>query len=309
MRSGTSPRAGRKTQSPAAANSPATISTSDCWPVGPKAPGLAFRERPSRSPPERRRSRHRETVFSPVSLARTASGSGSTTTRRPVSSFRPRNTSTSSTARTARPVAESVGEEVVVLGEVPGRRPHRVVLDVVDLGREIELPALRPSGDGGLGLVVEVDPGRGKDPAVVGAARPGPVLVDRAGALDQHRAVPVLVVAEEDVAPWQPGRREQQGGGDVSEGVGLVGPDVDELRGSAAGRAPVARHVRVAPAGKGALHPGQPGGEVARRQRRARSRVSRPSVLHPGPGYDRQHSDEGGLAPMGDLRPEWRSGS
>jgi hypothetical protein len=39
----------------------------------------------------------------------------------------------------------------------------------------------------------------------------------------------VLVVAEEDVAAGRSRRREQQLGGNASQRLGLVGPDVDEL--------------------------------------------------------------------------------
>src|SRR5207248_651679 len=82
---------------------------------------------------------------------------------------------------------------------------------------------------------VDVEAGGGEDPAVVGAARPRPVLVDGALALDEHRAVPLLVVAEQDVAAGPARSGEEQLRRDVGQGVGLAGFDVDELRRRAAG--------------------------------------------------------------------------
>ena len=53
-------------------------------------------------------------------------------------------------------------------------------------------------------------PAAAKTAAVIRAARAGPVLVDRTLVVDQHRAVPALVVAEEHVAGRHPGRGKQE---------------------------------------------------------------------------------------------------
>ena len=108
-----------------------------------------------------------------------------------------------------------------------------------------------------------LDPGGRQHPAVVGATGRRSVLVDRAALVDEHRAVAALVVAEEDVAAWQARRREQQLGGDVRQRVGLVGPDVDELRRRAARGAAAARHVRAALPRQRRLHHAQPRREGA----------------------------------------------
>ena len=104
---------------------------------------------------------------------------------------------------------DTFGEEVRVLSHERRGRTHGVVLGPVDLGREAELPAPCSPSDRELILVVDVDPRGGEDPAVVGATGPGAMLVDRAFVVDQHRAVTVLVVAEDDVAAGPSRCREQ----------------------------------------------------------------------------------------------------
>ena len=107
-------------------------------------------------------------------------------------------------------------------------------------------------GDRILVVIVRVEAGRREDPAVVGAAGPRAVLVDRAPLVDQHRAVAVLVVADQHVARGSRGAGNSSARRDVRERVGLVGPDVDELRRRAAGGAAVAGHVRAVLAAEGA---------------------------------------------------------
>ena len=91
----------------------------------------------------------------------------------------------------------SGGGLVVPLPERHGRRPHRIVAVMVGRRRVGEPPAPSAPGDG---LLVGVDAGSREHPAVIGTARARPVLVDGAPAVDQHRAVASLVVAEHDVA-------------------------------------------------------------------------------------------------------------
>src|SRR5438105_10709413 len=106
--------------------------------------------------------------------------------------------------------------------EGPGGGADGGVAAPVVVGGETELPAPGLVGDRLLVRVLGVDleADGGEDPAVVGAAGAGTVLVDRTAAVDQHRAVPPLVVAEEDMAPGPPGGREEELGGDVGQRVG-----------------------------------------------------------------------------------------
>src|SRR5205807_7730292 len=153
-------------------------------------------------------------------------------------------------------------------GQGAGSGPDGGVAAPVVVGREAEPPPPGLAGDRRLAVVlgVDVEPGGGEDPAVVGGARLRAVLVDRAAAVDEHRAVPPLVVAEEDVAAGPAGSGEHQLGGDVGQGVGLAGPDVDELRRGAAGGAPAAGHGGGRLVAQGRFHAAQPGREVTGRE-------------------------------------------
>jgi len=75
--------------------------------------------------------------------------------------------------------------------------------------------------------------------------------------------VAALVIAHEHVALRHPRGREQQGRWDVGQGVGLVRPDVHELRRRAAGRAVTAGDDRVVLAVNRGLRLGKPRGEPA----------------------------------------------
>src|SRR5581483_5406488 len=90
--------------------------------------------------------------------------------------------------------------------------PHRRLAAAVIAGGETESPPAGLAGDGRLPVVfgVDVEAGGGVDPAVVRAAGPRAVLVDRAAPVDEHRTVPALVVAEQDFALRPARRREQQ---------------------------------------------------------------------------------------------------
>ena len=83
--------------------------------------------------------------------------------------------------------------------------------------------------DIGLALVVNIQTSCGEHPAVVGAAGEGPVLVNGAGIIDEHRAVPVLVVSHQHVTFRQSWCRKGQLARDVGQRVGFVRSDVDEL--------------------------------------------------------------------------------
>ena len=84
---------------------------------------------------------------------------------------------------------------------------HGRLLAAIAIGRHREAPAPDPLGDRRLAVLSGVDAGGREHPAVVGAARARPVLVDRAAALDQHRAVPAGVEPEHHVAARQPRAR------------------------------------------------------------------------------------------------------
>ncbi len=129
--------------------------------------------------------------------------------------------------RTLRGVGGS-GQFLRPTGEVGGRGPDGGLSVAIRFGLEAEAPAAGPLIDERC-VIADPDSRSGKDPAVVGAARPRAVLVDRAPVVDQHRAMPPLVVAEQDMSGRLPGCRKQQLSRDVGEDVGLIGSDVDEL--------------------------------------------------------------------------------
>ncbi len=146
------------------------------------------------------------------------------------------------------------------------RRAHGVVQRAIGNRRVAEPPAPHARRDRSLAGTGRFDAGRGEDTAVVTATRTGAVLVDRARAVDEHRAMAALVVAEHDVPARQERRGEQEFGRDVRERVGLFRPDVHELRRGAARRTAVARNARVVLAADRALHLVQPRREVTGRQ-------------------------------------------
>ena len=82
---------------------------------------------------------------------------------------------------------------------------------------------------------------------------PRPMLVDRAPIVDEHRAMTALVVSEHELVGLLR-RGKSSSRRDVGEGVGLVGPDVHELRRPATRGAAVARHVGVVLAAQRRLH-------------------------------------------------------
>jgi hypothetical protein len=94
-------------------------------------------------------------------------------------------------------------QQVATLTQEGTRRSNCLVPNLIPLGGKGESPTPNLSGDEGLGgiVVVRLESSGGEDPAVVGAAGPGPVLVDRTAVVDQHGAAPSLVVAEQHVAP------------------------------------------------------------------------------------------------------------
>ena len=224
-----------------------------------------IRDRP---PPNPEPTRTRRTTADSGATPGPDAGRRSRPRRRPTDGSAPRNVSCSSTASTARCVAVTGaapgGSSIGVTVEEVGRGPDRVVAYDVVLGRLVEHPAPRLRGDTRLARVGVHDVGGGEHPAVVGTTGPRPVGVDAAAAVDEHRAAAVLVVAHQPVALRQPGRREQQRRRDVREGVGLVGPDVDELRRLAARGARPARHVGLAVARDRATDLAEPHREAPR---------------------------------------------
>ena len=99
--------------------------------------------------------------------------------------------------------------------------------------------------------------------AVIGPTRLRSVLVDRTHAVDQHRAMTVLVVTHHDVATSHKRRGKQQRSRNVTQRFGLIRSDVDELRGRAAGRAFTARNFGIRCASEGGRKVLQPYGEVS----------------------------------------------
>jgi hypothetical protein len=66
------------------------------------------------------------------------------------------------------------------------------------MGRKAEIPAPGLANDEDF-VGIGVDTRCRKDAAIVGAARPRTMFVDRATAVDEHGAMPSLVVTEQDV--------------------------------------------------------------------------------------------------------------
>ena len=128
-----------------------------------------------------------------------------------------------------------------------------------------EPPAPRLLCDQNFGVVFvggEVESSRGEHATVVCSTGPWTMLIDRTPVVDQHRAMPVLVVAEQNVAWGQTRSGEQKCGGYVRQRVRLVGRDMNELRGSATCGAGPTGHVRRSFAAQRPLHFGEPGREI-----------------------------------------------
>ena len=135
------------------------------------------------------------------------------------------------------------GQQVRVVAHETRRGNDGSALRAIHRVGELESPLPRAFGDGGLFGVVELDTTRGEDSTVVRAARTRPVVVDRARAVDEHRAVTSLVVSEHHVTGGPARCREPQIGRDTGEGRDLVGGDVHELRRRAArGTGPTGHH-------------------------------------------------------------------
>src|SRR3954471_20903340 len=133
----------------------------------------------------------------------------------------------------------------------------------------IEPPAADARRDlGGIGYDVR----RREHAAVIGAAGARPVLVDGAPAVFEHRTVAAVVVPHHAL----PGREARCGkehvARDDGERLPLISADVDELRGSAAGRALAAWDIGVTLAAEGSPGVGEPVAEAARRERLSLSR-------------------------------------
>ena len=146
------------------------------------------------------------------------------------------------------------------------RRTHSVVLDPGVRALEAELPSPRLPRDRPLVGIVEFDPRRWEDTTIVGTTRSGAMCIDRAGVVDQHRTMPILVVADQDVPARQPRCREQHRGRNVRQRIGLVGPNMNELRGRATCGAAATRHIRGTLSTNCLLYLGHPCREVAGRE-------------------------------------------
>ena len=170
---------------------------------------------------------------------------------------------------------------VRVLAQVGSHAAQRLLLAAIAIGRHREAPALHPLGDRDLAVVVGIDTGR--------PGTPGSRRCDRSAAgarrssTRRRRASGSGRARRSRGATWPAGSRGagNSSGGDVGQRVGLVGPDVDELRRRAARRAAVARHVGIPLAAQRRFHLGQPRREAAGAQRR-RSPGPR-SWRRPGP--------------------------
>lgn len=123
--------------------------------------------------------------------------------------------------------------------------PNRSQATLIGNCLEPEPPPAGTVGDRRLVGILERDTRGREDAAVIRAARSRAMRVDRAAAVDEHRATTAIVEAEHLVTRQSRGRREQ-GVRDVRKDIGLVRPDVDELRRGAAAAAVPAGDVRVA---------------------------------------------------------------
>jgi hypothetical protein len=180
---------------------------------------------------------------------------------------------------------------------------------------EREPPLCSPGRDERL---VAQHPGSGEDAAVVRTACPRTMVVDRARAVDQHRAVAILVITQDDVTGGSSRCREPQFQRNVVERVDLVRLDVDELRGCAARCAAVARHIHRRRVVSRRPHLLQPRREIdvrhpispARKVRSAR-RDLEPSRPPSGTSLRRHHrpSTRPRRSPGPDPVPLWRAPS
>ncbi len=123
------------------------------------------------------------------------------------------------------------------------RRANGFQFGPVDVVRKLELPSSDLVVDRRFRRIIKLQAAGGEYPTVVGATGPRPVYIDRASPVDQHWAVPVLVVPHQYVANWEPRRREEHIPWDHAKCVYLVGGDVNELRGGTARRATAAGNV------------------------------------------------------------------
>ena len=138
-----------------------------------------------------------------------------------------------------------------------------------------EAPAPRLSCDHRLVCAVNVDPGCRKDAAVVCATRVRAVLIDRAPIVDEHRAVPLLVVAETTCPRGSRGAGNSSSGGmwaSVSLSCGPMWMNCDDVQhavqlphGTSDGRSP--RSAACMPATHEEKSPAGRSGRRARRRR------------------------------------------
>lgn len=104
----------------------------------------------------------------------------------------------------------------------------RLVLDPVGLAGITELPTFGLASDQDF-VDIAGEPGSGKDTAIVRAACPGAMRINRTLIVDKQRAVSCLVIAKKHLASRQTRRRKQQLRGNVRERLGLLGLDMNEL--------------------------------------------------------------------------------
>jgi hypothetical protein len=82
------------------------------------------------------------------------------------------------------------------------------MLVAVALGGETELPALYALSNQRLVIVTGCHPGCGEYATVVGATRERAMFIDRTFVIDQHGAVTILIVTQQDITLGQTGCRE-----------------------------------------------------------------------------------------------------
>jgi len=136
-----------------------------------------------------------------------------------------------------------------------------------------EMPAADARVDESLLVTARLDARGGEDSAIVAATGRRALLVDRAGAVDEHGAPTVRIETHDDGTFGPSGCGEEERRRNPSQCLPLVGPDVNEVCGAATRGAVAAWHVDAAPFALRVQRGIEPGGEGARVHRPFRVEV------------------------------------
>lgn len=116
-----------------------------------------------------------------------------------------------------------------LFAQKPGSPTHGFMSCFIVCRGVAEPPPFHLVLDIGLRLIANIQTSCREHPAVIRAAGDGPVLVNGARIIDEHGAVPVLVVSHQHVTFRQSWCREGQLARDVRQRVGFVRSDMNEL--------------------------------------------------------------------------------